>query len=71
MILLRVCFEVATGDEFHRVVDATIGQRSDVMNRNNTRVFESGENLGFSDHARLQVVIGVRRANDLERCVAF
>src|SRR6185369_5485055 len=64
--LSRILIEPAATDILHRVKDPTIRKRSDVMNRNDSGMFEPGNDLCFTNHPTPQIVSNVWRVKNLD-----
>lgn len=54
-------------NEFHRIVDAIVGETTDVVDRDDPRVFELGDDPDFTDHARGEGAGCVGEREDFER----
>src|SRR5882724_4749335 len=63
---LNVFVETLAFDEFHGVEDATVLQRADVVYRDDSRVFETCEDLGFAHKAAGELAAALRRVQHLQ-----
>ena len=57
-------------NELHGVIDASVRQHADIVNRDDAGVFELREDARFTHQPTREVAICVRRVEDLERDTA-
>lgn len=62
-----VLIEPAAAHKLHRIVDPAIGQRTDVVNRNDPGMLEPSDDLRFANHAVAQVFRNLGRIQDFDR----